>query len=343
MVKPRGNQPMSSAGNKNVRTKVSNYKPRRGKSLAFRKYKRTGVSGQKRVDNKQTAQINKLTKQVYNLQMSKFGNVQQNYHALAEQLKPAATKPICFDMNDYTCERGVVIGGLVYQHDPANVPPSEPVEVTHWIRNDNGQNFYWQNQNEDQPDAGSYLAMDATYFFSIQGNRSLSDTRIRLDLIVQKEDVSFPSFATAATQSLALPDTLQYMKHLCDPYQNRINPTYFRKIMTKIVYINSSKTNAHVKGTTGNRMRFSVNVKPNRVMIQNETNPQTGGGVVAFDSGGTGEQQEYERGNFGPLNVPTTQPLWCIISTDDPNGGDEVIVEVSRRVRWRDALGSAGL
>ena len=52
MVKPRGNQPMSSAGNKNVRTKVSNYKPRKGKELKFRRYKRSGVSGQKRVDNK---------------------------------------------------------------------------------------------------------------------------------------------------------------------------------------------------------------------------------------------------------------------------------------------------
>lgn len=343
MVKPRGNQPMSSSGNKNVRTKVSNYKPRRGKGLKYRRYKKTGISAQKRVDNKQIAAINTLTKKVYNLEMSKFGDTQQNYHALAEQLKPAGTKPICFDMNDFTCERGAVQGGRVYQHDPAAVPPEEPVEVTHWIRNAQGNNFYWQNQNEDQPDGGSYLALDATYFFSIRGNRSLSDTRIRIDLIVQKEDVAFPSFATAGTQSLALPDTLIHMKHLTDPYQNRINPTYFKKIMTKIVYINSSKTNSYVKGTTGNRMRFSVNVRPNRVMIQNETNPQVGGGIVAFDSGGTGEQSEYDRGNFGPLNVPTTQPLWCIISTDDASGGDEVIVEVSRRIRWKDSLGSAGL
>lgn len=339
MVKPRGNQPMSSAGNTNVRTKASNYKPRKGKSVAFRKYKKTGVDGQKKVDNEQTAQINKLTKQVYNLQMSKFGNTQQNYHSLAEQISPAGTKPICFDMNDYTCERGSVMGGLVYQHDGTAIPS----EITHWIRNASGQNFYWNNQNEDQPDGGAYLAMDATYFFSIKGNRSLSDTRIRFDLIVQKEGVSLPSFATSPTESQSLPDTLGSFKHLCDPYQNRINPTYFKKIMTKIVYINSSKTNAYVKGTTGNRMRFSVNIKPNRVMIQNETNPQVGGGVVAFDSGGTGEQSEYDRGNFGPLNVPVTQPLWCIISTDDASGGDQVLVEVSRRIRWKDSLGSGAL
>lgn len=341
MVKNSGNQPMSSSGNRNVRTKASNYKPRRGKGVAFRKYKKSGGEAQKRVDNQQTAQINKLTKQVYGLQMSKFGKTQQNYHALAEQLKPTATKPCCFDMNDFTCERGVVLGGRVYQHDATLPDPTN--EVTHWIRNASGENYYWSNQNEDQPDGGGYLNMDATYFFSLRGDRALSDTRIRIDLIVQKPNTSFPSFATAGTQSLALPDTLGYMKHLCDPYQNRINPSHFRKIMTKVVYINSSKLNPNVKGTTGNRMRFSINIKANRIMIQNETNPQVGGGIVAFDNGTTGEQIEYDRGNFGPLNVPITQPLWCIISTDDPSGGDELIVEVSRRIRWKDTLGSSAL
>lgn len=339
MVKPRGNQPMSSSGNRNVRTKVSNAKPRRGKMLGYRRYKKSGISAQKRVDNQQTAVINKLTKDVYGLKMSKFGEVQQNYHHLAEQIKPSGTKPLCFDMNDYTCERGAVLGGITYQHNPGSVQPDE---VTHWARPASADNYYWQNQNEDQPDGGSYLAMDATYFFSVKGNRSLSDTRIRIDIIAQKPGVTFPS-ELLGTVPRNLPDTLDSFKHLTDPYQNRINPTYFRKIMTKIVYINSSKTNSYVKGTTGNRMRFSINVRPNRVMVQNETNPQVGGGVVAFDSGATGEQQEYERGNFGPLNVPVTQPLWCIISSDDALGGDEVLVEVSRRIRWRDALGSAGL
>jgi len=335
-----GNQPMSSSGNQNVRTKVHNYKPRKGKQVAYRKYKKTGVSAQKRADNEQTSQINKLTKQVYNLQMAKFGNTQQNYHALAEQIKPAGTKPLCFDMNDYTCERGANTGGLVYQHNAAAIPE----EVTHWVRREEADNFYWNNQNDDQPDGGAYLAMDATYFFSIRGNRSLSDTRIRFDIITQKEGVTFNPFPTLANQSLTLPDTLGMFKHLTDPYQNRINPTYFKKIATKIVYINSSKTNTHVKGTTGNRMRFSFTIRPNRVMVQNETNPIAGGVIVAPEDGGApAEQPEYDRGNFGPLNVPTTQPLWCLISTDDADGGEEVIVEVSRRIRWKDSLGSGGL
>ena len=341
MVKPRGNQPMSSSGNQNVRTKSAISKPRKGKTLAYSKYKKTGKAAQKRVDNKQTAQINKLTDQVYQLQMSKFGNTQQNYHSVAEQLKPTATSPICFDMNDYTCERGEVLGGNIYQHIPGALDVSS---VSHWIRNANGNNFYWNNQNEDQPDGGSYLAMDHTYFFSLRGNRALSDTRVRIDIIQQKSQTFFPGTGTGLNNDdLVLPFTLGSFKHLCDPYQNRVNPTYFKKVMTKIVYINSSKQDPHVKGTTGNRMRFSITLRPNRVMVQNETNPQVGGGVVAFDSGGTGEQEEYRLGNFGPLNVPATQCLWCIISTDDAQGGNEVICEISRRVRWKDSLGSAAV
>lgn len=335
------NQPMSSRGNLNVRSKESNSKPKKGKKLPFSKYKKTGVSAQKRVDNAQTAKINTLTKQVYNLQMSKFGSVQQNYHQLAEVLKPTDQNPLCFDMNDFTCERGVVVGGLTYQHVAG--APDDPVAVTHWQRPTTADNYYWQNQNEDQPDGGSYLAMDSTYFFSVSGNRALSDTRIRFDIIVQKPGTTLADSGVTPFDSLVLPDTLSQMKHLTDPYQNRINPTYFKKIKTKIVYINSTKNNQYVKGTTGNRMRFSLTFRQNRVMIQNETNPQVGGGVVAYDSGGTGEQIEYAQGNFGPLNVPSTQPMWCIISSDDPAGGDEVLIEVSRRIRWRDALGSAAI
>lgn len=330
---------MSSAGNRNVRSKSAISKPTRGKKVPYRRYRKTGLSAQKRMDNKQTAAINKLTDDVYHLKMSKFGNTQQNYHSVAEQLKPTGTSPICFDMNDYSCERGEVQGGLIYQHIPGALDVSS---VSHWIRNTEGNNYYWQNQNEDQPDGGSYLAMDHTYFFSLRGNRALSDTRVRIDIIQQKKTTFFPGEGVGTQNNdLVLPFTLGSFKHLCDPYQNRVNPYYFKKILTKVVYINSSKQDPHVKGTTGNRMRFSITMKPNRLMVQNETNPQVGGGVVQFDSGGQGEQSEYNLGNWGPLNVPSTQCLWCLISTDDAQGGNEVIVELSRRVRWKDSLGSA--
>lgn len=340
-----GNQPQNTSSNYNTRSS-KNRVPKRGKKLRFQRYKKTGMSAAKRVDNKQTAAINSLTKQVYNLQMSKYGKVQQNYHNMVETLVPSGTQPICFDMTDFTCERIALqqAGGSVFQWGSPNPGINE---VTHWQRNNIAlNNFYWENQNQDAPDTGSYLAMDATYFFEIKGNRNLTDTRIRIDIIAQKPGAVLPIAAGGATTDLVLPETLGYFKHLTRPYLNRINPSYFKKYMTKIVYINSAKTDANVKGTTGNNMRFSLRIKPNKLCVQNETNPTIGGAIFQPDDPADppAVEPEYQYGNFGPLNVPAEQPLWCLISTDDPAGGSQSVeVLVSRRVRWRDSVGSSAI
>ncbi len=344
MSPPRGNQPMSSSSNHNTKRSRRSVS-KKGKKLQFQRYKKTGLSAAKRVDNKQTAAINKLSKQVFSLQMSKYGKVQQNYHNMVEVIKPTGTQPICFDMTDFTCERSGYnqAGGSIYQYQAPNV-----AEVTNWHRNDILlNNYYWENQNQDAPDTGSYLAMDATYFFEIKGNRNLTDTRIRIDIIAQKPGAVLPDAAGAATTSLVLPATLGYFKHLTRPYLNRINPSFFKKYLTKVIYINSSKTDPNVKGTTGNNMRFSLQIKPNKLCVQNETNPTIGGAIFQNDTDPAvppALEPEYAQGNFGPLNVPSEQPLWCMISSDDPAGGtQEVEVLVSRRIRWRDAIGSAAI
>lgn len=340
-----GNQPQNTSSNHNTR-RPSRAVPKKAKSLRFQKYKKTGISAAKRVDNKQTAAINSLSKQVYSLQMSKYGKVQQNYHNMVEVIKPSGTQPLCFDMTDFTCERAGLgtAGGVVYQYNSPSVD-----QITHWHRNNVAlSNFYWENQNQDAPDTGSYLAMDATYFFEIRGNRSLTDTRIRIDIVAQKPGAILPDGGLQLPVSdLVLPNTLGYFKHLTRPYLNRINPSFFKKYLTKIVYINSAKTDPNVKGTTGNNMRFSLRIKPNKLCIQNETNPIIIGGVFQDQedpSALPAVQEEYAQGNFGPLNVPIEQPLWCLISSDDPAGGpSDVEVLVSRRIRWRDSVGSAAI
>jgi len=340
------NQPMSTSSNNNTYNKARKAIPKKKPPLKFQKYKKSGVSAAKAVDNKQSAAINQLSKQVYDLQMSKYGKIQQNYHNLTVHLTPNNVSPICFDMTDFTCERlGLTqAGGSVFQHI-GGAP--DPDTVAHWQRdNVTLNNYYWENQNQDAPDSGAYLAMDCTYFFEIRGNRALSDTRLRLDIISQKPDAVLNRGTAAIDSNLSLPDTLGYFKHLTRPYLNRINPSFFKKYISKVVYINSSKTNAHVKGTTGNNMRFSMKLKPNKLCIQNETNPTVNAGVFQDqeDPGvAPAVEAEYAYGNYGPLNVPVTQPLWCIISSDDVAGGDSVEVYVSRRIRWRDSIGSSAI
>ena len=360
MPSARGNQPISSGSNHNQSSYSKDKAPKRNKKLKFRKPKKTA----KTVNNKQSAMINKLSKQVYKLQMSSYGKVQQNFHQLyGRPLTVSNLKPICLDLTDFTCSRGPETAGVpasygaeIYQLVPPNIAPSS---VNHWrIKPPSatyGENLYWKDQNLDQVDTGAYLAMSATYFVEVEGLPVAQNTRVRFDIISQKPDAILPAeriVAPATPLPKLLPDTLRYLQNIADPTENRINPVYFKKYMSKTIFLNSTKGNtagSTTRGTTANKMRFSFRITPNKLCVQSETNPQVGDGVVINDNPPPvdGAQPEYPRGNFGPRNVPATQPLWLLISSDnklDPNPLNNLVqVKLSRRVVWRDHIGSSML
>lgn len=336
----RGNQPSSTGNNNNWKKSNQMSVPKRNKKAKFTKPRPQAKKNQK--DNQQSALINKLSKQVYSLQMSKYGKVQQNMHVLRSRLIVTNTTPCCLDLTDFTCARpgdpAAPEGARIYQHSSGAA--AEP--ITQWSTVPFNNNYYWQEQNNDQPDTGAYLAMSATYFVEITGINALDNTRVRFDVISQKPDAIVPKLPGPGQPLMVqcLPDTLQYFKHLAEPTSNttanRINPVYFRKYFSKTVYINSQPANVSgVHPTTANTMRFSFKIKPNKVCSQRMTNP-----IV----GGLDPTAEVALGNFGPQNVHPSQPLWLIISSDDSSSlGDAVGVSISRRVVWRDSIGSADL
>ncbi len=336
----RGNQPSSTGNNNNYKSANKMRVPKRNKKAKFTKPPRQQKKNQK--DNQQSALINKLSKQVYSLQMSKYGKVQQNMHVMRRRLIVTNTTPCCLDLTDFTCNRpddpASPEGAQVYQHTAGSL--AEP--VTDWVTTPYDDNYYWQAQNKDQPDTGAYLAMSATYFVEIKGVNSLDDTRVRFDVISQKPNAIIPKIPSAGQplSVMCLPDTLEYFKHLAEPTSqttsNRINPAYFRKYFSKTVYLNSQPANqSGVHPTTANTMRFSFKIKPNKVCSQRATNP-----IV----GGVDPQEEINLGNFGPQNVHPCQPLWLIINTDDSSSlGDAVGISISRRIVWRDTIGSSTL
>lgn len=358
MPGPKGNQPSSSGSNYNQRNTNKTKVPVKNKKLKATPYKKVGLEAQKRVDNKQTAVINRLSKQVYQLKMSSYGKVQQNYHQMTNTLFIEKDRPICLDITDFTCERGPEIAGVpsvngaaLYQLTP---PASAPSELAFWkpkpIDPTYGQNHYWHHQNQDQPDTGAYLCVNATYFVEVKGLPNADNVRVRFDIISQKMNAVFPATAIqlpSTPLSKVLPDTLKDLRNLADPTINRINPVYFKKYMSKTIFINSTKS-ADTKGTTANIHRFSFTIRPNKLCIQSQTNPQVGGGIVINDNPppDSGEQQEVSRGNFGPRNVPINQPLWLLVSGDnalaDPTQ-QRIQLNMSRRVVFRDHLGSSNL
>lgn len=356
------NQPSNTSSNHNQSKDAKKRRPPK-KNKKSRTY-----SSNKKTDKSQSKMINQLSKQVYKLQMASFGSVQQNFHSLTRPIVPTNTRPLCFDLTDFTCVRGPVTaglpdrrryGGFVYQHQGA----TPQARVANWERNAIVlDNPYWKQENFDQPDTGSYLCMNCTYMVDIETlggaagpgggsiNTGIDNARIRFDIIGQRPEGVLPnpsSGAPGTIVSATLPETLGHMKHLCEPHLNRINPTYFKKYFSEVLYFNSSKT-SNVKGTTANKMRFSFKLKPNKICRQNQTNPQVGGGIIQYDDAPPtiGQQVEIDGGNFGPLNVNPTQPLWCVISTDhaynsdSPDRNPYFSVKISRRVVWRDDLGN---
>lgn len=352
MPPARGNQPMSSGSNRNMAKTAKDKPPVKNKKAPKKKLPK--VARKAKVDNKQSGLINKLSKQVYKLQMASYGSVQMNLHTLDRDLTPTAAAPLCLDVTDFTCERivnGVSVqdGARIFQANSTSSPYYGA--VSKWKRSNYLQsNYYWKTQNQDQPDTGKYLCMNATYFVEVQGVDALDNTRIRFDLISQKPAGILNNNVSGASTPEAnkvLPFTLNQMQYLAEPHINRINPLYFKKFFSKTIFINSQPTTeSGVKATTANIQRFSFTLKPNKVMNQVLTNPIVGNVPIIDEStGAIGSQKEIVYGNYGPYNVSPTQPLWLLISTDDQVAtlSDKVQIKMSRRIVWRDHIGSANL
>lgn len=344
----RGNQPASTGNNSNLSKNAKTSAPRHNKKAPYRKAPRKAANKARMQDNKQSNLINSLSRQMYKMQMQAYGAVQQNFHSLERTLIPTRSAPICLDLTDFTSKsivnnQIVVNGARCFQAIAASPYYSK---VSNWRSSTIiANNPYWKANNQDSPDTGKYLAMSAAYFVDIRGNANLDNTRIRFDLVSQKPEGIVPPAVGGVAG--VLPFTLRYLTHLAEPHVNRINPVYFKKYWSKTVFINSQPSGTSgVKATTANIQRFSFKIKPNKVCQQLQTNPQVGDVPIVDETTGDVElQAEIGGGNFGPFNVPATQPLWLIISTDDAiaSVGDAVEIRMSRRIVYRDHVGASNL
>lgn len=318
---PGGNQPQSTSSNDNVDPDAKLRPPKKNKDVKRSKHG-------KRQDKLQNTMIDKLSRQVYQLQMASYGKTQQNLQGLQTVIIPIASRPVCFDLTDFTSYRAPNQHGCgIWQVNATGGVDNVNAFTTSHLN----ANIYWAGNNNDGPDTGAYLAQAVTYFIEVAGRDTLDNTRVRFDVISARPGSTLGADGTLITR--ALPETLPHLINLADPAGGfRINPMYFKKYFSKTILINSAKT-ADTKGTTANIIRFSFKLKPNKVVLQRTTAPN----VRALDT-----LTEEASGNFGPYSVGTTQPLWMIISTDDATSlNDSVVVNIARRTVFRDHMGSA--
>lgn len=287
---------------------------------------------------KNAYKIADLKRDVRFLKMARYGAVQINFQKTDRTLIPTKSRPVLFDMMDFTCRRAAAppapasSGAILYQY---NALGTAPIAASTWhINSTLATNPYWLGQNRDIPDTGKYLPLSAHYVFRVEGNPSLDNTRVRLQVFSVKPRTYVPN--SVASNNLVLPTALNNLENMASPTENRLSRVHFKCYADKWLFLNSSKTNDDTKGTSANIKYKSITVNPKKKKVRTQavTNPET-----PMDP-----DAEFPDGNFGPLNVPITTPLWCLISTDDESAVlDSVEVGISRRVAWRDPIGGAPL
>jgi len=311
--------------------KVRFKKSYKRRSMAAPKVKKTTKS----YVRKNVYRINDLKRDVAYLKRSQHGSIQQNMQNSQVDMIPVARYPLLTDLTDFTCFREATLnppvperqGCLFYQYSALGITQAGGYDIQ-----DYEDSPYWANQNSDRVDTGKYLPVYAKYTIRVEGRPNLDNTRVRIQVFQAKSKALVPT--NIAAQNLVLPTGLQHLDNMADPTLNRLNPVFFKeyKKLGKWFFLNSTKTDANTKGTTSNIQYYTFSVKPKKMKYQTLTQPWSPGDP----------QDEETDGNFGPLQVSPESPLWMLISTDDLTAvDDQVRVRVSRRVVWRDSVGSS--
>lgn len=311
--------------------------------------------------------INRLGRAVRAAKMAGYGPLQTNYQIASRALVPIASLPVLTPLNDFTCNRdpgSVSEGCPFYQYNVGGTLTVGGMYTTQLAP----PSVFHGDYNKNRPgEKGQYFPVRAEYSVQIVGNPNLDNTHIRFDMFTQKVRPIVQSIV--AGNSKALPQALNSLTHMASGgVMNRLSPYYFKKYWSKTFFMNSSKTNAATKGTTGNviRFKFSIHGKYPVKMLTIPPNPVPDTTVnqaledalnehidhsdhsSAEDDADAGVDASFTTPlNYRFDNTALGSQLWLLISTDDettlpvpPELSDQVNVRISRKVIWRDYQGT---
>lgn len=279
--------------------------------------------------------VNRNAKLINELKMSQYGCVQKNFQVSRATVTPFNGRPILFDLTDFskadpTAVGGPVTGALWYQYSAGGTLQT----INQWTSAPLGLNPYFLGVNKDIPDSGKMYQMWQKTVLKIEGSPNIDDTRVRIDVFRAKARAFTPN--SNLTTTLILPNALNHFGGLADN-TNRISSTYYSKVMTKWVYLNSGRPTGGMgatQGTTGNSRYVTIYTKLNRVRTQN----------IGIPYNPNVQNPEFQEGSWGPLNSGISAPLWACVSCQNPDStGDNVLVSASRTVVWRDPQGQANV
>lgn len=360
---------------KRMRTRARG-RPRRARLVRTRRARvtRTGYAKAKAQPYRQIARNNYRAKMNTTLAMKgyalakrawlrSYGPQQIQLQRLHRVLIPTTNAPICFDMNDVAGYDGDGKRCMIYQM--ANYgQPTQAIGVASFFQPINlpGPDTYdmWLENENYAVNADEHYAAYAVYDITIDAK--VDDVTLRFDFLKCKTDYRYYQ----DFRQFLLPDCLPGMTALAEnPPQNRINPKYFRRTRKPItMYLNARGTvvpgfpvatpefETEVPATTGFRRNIRIYHRINKVIKQtrapgvnnvNSTDPTVQNAPDAYSNVG-GDTAAPPYGSYSdPWHRKISDSEWCLISCNDatanpPVVGDRVVINVTRKVMWRDRV-----
>lgn len=343
-----GAGPSTSSATKRTRP---GYGPRRATRGRYRMYRNTSVTMRRKT--RRIRSIAALARKVQWNSQKLHGALQRNMQA-SEWVDEHASNiriryPLLFDITNFTSDNyadgvppdaALTIYKMRTTATPGIYAPAAVggFDRTPMLGLNNGGLSLWDKMNADIPDTGKYFAVGSQYRlqFAVTGT-----VRVRIQVFtVNTRTIGYD----AKFRQFALPGSLDAFSKMCDGNQL---PRKFFKVYKDFERVFSPEHNQ----TAGNSL-VTFSFHHNKMCEQYLTNPAVGGtnpqdnlNPTQISSGNASGIHNVNGGFwFNYENVPQGQPLWMLISSDVPGdpdqvGSDNVTVQISRTVMWRDHVG----
>jgi len=283
-------------------------------------------------------------RQIRNLWNRTYGKVQKNIQQTSQTLRISDVHPICFDAADFTSERTTSSGTTTATGAriwTTNNTITNLDQAGHWTTANFASNVFWQFQNQNIPDGGSYKPIACHYKiqWDVKCQPDKAPPHVYLHLFSQKAGFMRNNLAQVPGMSIenrVMPQALVHLTKMASIDENKLNSDFFRvyKIAKRVLVPNVAASD-HGTGATAT-YQMSLTVRPKRERNQLAEDP-TIPGTVNPEAGQTA------LGNYGVYNVDPRTPLWCMLSSSfapsDPENFTQA--KVMRTCVWRDVNGAA--
>lgn len=294
------------------------------------------VTVRKKVPVASARALQAVSRKLERVRMMTYGSIQRNFVIANRTISPTDARPFMFDVNNLFFQPPLPVGPAgngadVYQYNALG----QLQNIANWVIPTVVQdNPFHEGANADTPGTGKYLLLSNSLIFRVEaGTTGISNRRVRIQVFSCKSSRFVPNLTTLPQDNMIMPAALNQLGYMCRPTAgNYLNKKYFHiHYDSGMRSMNSTKTNANLKGTTQNVMfmKYTWSPRGGKLINQRYTSPSIQHEDPAQPLAG------------GPDRVSIAQPRWLLFSSDDPASDTaQFNINISSVRRYRDHVGA---